>query len=124
MVDAANVIFTEYKRHLSFSGQPGAGDIFFKWFVDNRYRTDRVVQIDLPDCPVRPHEYQHFPDDPDLTTFDRSDRVFVALAIAHADHPEILNAVDSDYWHHRIALLRAGVTVNNVCGHAHFRPRI
>lgn len=66
VIDEGGLIFSEYKTYLSFAGQPGAGDYFFKWLSDNRYRPDRVAQITLTDDLARPGEFQAFPDDPDL----------------------------------------------------------
>jgi hypothetical protein len=62
-----------------------------------------------------PLDLEVFPDDPDLAAFDPADRKFVALALASDSHPSILNAVDSDWWHFREALRRAGVEVMFLC---------
>lgn len=123
VIDSREGVFGEYRKYLSFSGQPGMGDLFFKWMVDNRYRHDRVVHVPLTPHPERQGEYIEFPQDPELEGFDRSDRIFVALACAHPERPTILNAVDSDYWHYRDPLTRNGVNVMHVCGHAHYKPR-
>ncbi|HSU82609.1 MAG TPA: hypothetical protein VLR69_09330, partial [Thermoanaerobaculia bacterium] len=53
--------------------------------------------------------------DPDLAAFDPSDRKFVAVAVASGEQPEILNASDTDWWHHREALSRHGVEVRFLC---------
>ena len=45
--DASNLIFAEYKLYCSFSGQPGPGDRFFRWFLQNRYTEARVQQIEI-----------------------------------------------------------------------------
>ena len=121
VMDTGGIVFAEYKRHLSFAGQPGPGDVFFKWMVDNRYRPDRVAQVALTPHAVREGEFAEFPDDPELEGFDRDDRVFVALALAHQSRPAIQNASDSDYWHHRDALAKHDVMVNHVCGHDHYK---
>jgi hypothetical protein len=123
VIDSAGEVFREYRRHLAFSGQPGFGDLLFKWLVDNRHRTDRVTQVALTPHAEREADYAEFPDDPALDGFDRDDRVFVALARAHPQRPAILNAVDSDYWHYREPLTGHGVKVIHVCGHGHYKPR-
>jgi hypothetical protein len=124
VIDAGGAVFGEYRKHLSFAGQPGIGDVLFKWLVDNRYRTDRVAQIPLTPHPVREADYAEFPDDPALDGFDIDDRIFVALALTHPQRPAILNAVDSDYWHFRMSLTGHGVNVIHVCGHQHYKPRV
>jgi hypothetical protein len=121
VLDESGLIFGEYKCHLSFSGQPGAGDVFFKWLSDNRYRTDRVVQVSLAEDPERPGESVTFPNDPALATFDHSDRKFVAAALTHPEKPPVLNATDSDWWDYQDELRRYGVTIQFVCGEERFQ---
>jgi hypothetical protein len=118
VLDGADLIFTEYRRHSSFSGSPGAGDSFFKWLVDNRYKQDLVSLVEIgpedeisPRCPA-------FRDD-ELNSFDYSDRKFVAAALAHPGSA-LKVGLDSDYWMHRNALRRNGVTLVFVCGESHF----
>ena len=36
LLDDRGLILAEYQKNLSFSGQPGAGDFFFKWLFDNQ----------------------------------------------------------------------------------------
>lgn len=50
IVDEDFLIFDEYRRYLSPSGQPGPGDAFFKWLWDNqgnqRYcLKEKIVQL-------------------------------------------------------------------------------
>ena len=123
VLDTDGVVFDEYKRYLSFSGQPGAGDVFFKWLADHRYNAEYVRQVVLERDQAREYEYSQYPDSAELRGFDRSDRVFVALARAHPDHPSILTALDSDYWHFRGPLENSGVDVIHVCGTAHYKSR-
>ena len=52
---------------------------------------------------------------PELADFDLSDRKFVAVALTHATNPPVVNATDSDWHHHREALLRHGVRIESVC---------
>lgn len=100
-------ILSEYLRHLSSSGQPGPGDAFVKWALNNLANPDRCERVPL--------DLQAFPEDPDLAAFDRSDRKFVVLALASDSRPPIWNAVDSDWWRFREALGRAGVEVTFLC---------
>lgn len=123
VIDDAELILREYKYYLSFKGQPGAGDRFFKWLVNNRGRRDRVVQVTLAEDPKRPGEFATFPADSDLEAFDRSDRKFVAAALAHPEKPPVLNASDSDWWVYRHALKRHGVTIQFVCGEERFQGK-
>ena len=121
VLDEGGLIFGEYKTYLSFAGQPGAGDVFFKWLSDNRYKPDRVSQVTLVEDPARPGEFATFPADPALAAFDRSDRKFVAAVLTHPEKPPVLNATDSDWWDYRDALRPHGVTVRFVCGEERFQ---
>jgi len=50
-----------------------------------------------------------------LAAFDPSDHKFVAAANASSNSPEILNAVDSDWWHYREILKKNKIVVRFVC---------
>jgi hypothetical protein len=113
VIDDAGEVVMGYKKHLSHSGQPGTGDAFFKHLVDNSYNVRRVRQVHLPK--TAGGEFQHFPADPDLRTFDHDDRIYVALAKASVVETLIVNSVDSDYRDHALALKRNNVTVEELC---------
>jgi len=93
-------ILREYLRELSSIGQPGVGDAFLKWVLTNQTNPRRCEQVHItPRDATQPDgEFCEFPADPALDGFDLSDRKFVAVAVAHAEHPPILNAVDTDWW--------------------------
>ncbi len=112
VLDSGEEIFNEYKDHLSFSGQPGPGDAFFKWLHQNRWsfpKSQRVVITKTAES------YVEFPDHHDLADFDISDRKFVAVANAHPEKPPILQAVDSKWWGWKDALEKAGIVVHFLC---------
>jgi len=50
-----------------------------------------------------------------LARFDRSDRKFVAVALASQLNPNVLNATDTDWWHYRECLAKHGVRVVFLC---------
>ncbi len=52
---------------------------------------------------------------PDGIEYDRSDRKFLAVAAAHAEHPPILQSFDSKWWGWRDALAKIGVTIRFLC---------
>lgn len=112
-IDDGGEVIARYRKHLSGKGQPGVGDYFLKYVSDNSFSPNRVVRFALQRTDKG--EYADFPDDAELRRFDRDDRVFVALALTAGDHCSIINAVDSDYLMHRSALMRHGVTVEELC---------
>jgi hypothetical protein len=79
-----------------------------------------MVHITPRDRQQDEHNFEEFLLDPSLATFDPSDRKFVAVAVAHPEHPPILNATDSDWWDYREALAHHSVRVEFVCPDAPF----
>ncbi len=112
VLDANGEIFTEYRKQLSMSGQPGVGDSFLKWLHYNQYtfpETDRVPITKDGDS------YDEFPDHVDLTEFDIPDRKFIAVANAHPDRPSVLQSTDSKWWGWKKGLEESGISLNFLC---------
>ena len=108
-------ILREYMGYLSRSGEPGMGDAFFKWVWDHQADDTRCERVPITTRSGSAHDFEEFPDDPELRGFHRDDRKFVAVALASKNAPEILNAVDTDWWVHREALAHHGVRVKFLC---------
>ena len=113
-IDADELIVDEYRRHLSLSGRPGAGDAFMRWVWNNRFneRYCRQVSIHFRANP-KGEDFEEFPSDPDLAGFDHSDRKFAAVA-RQCEAP-VMNATDSDWWNFREPLERHGIRVEFLC---------
>lgn len=114
LVDDSYEIFDEYRRYLSYAGQPGVGDAFFKWLWNNQANPKHCRQVAVTRISDK-RGYEEFPDVPELIKFDPSDRKFVAVALASGENPHILNATDSDWWEHRDALQRCSVHIRYLC---------
>jgi hypothetical protein len=115
VLDEMMLIFEQYQQYCSFSGQPGVGDAFFKWVHDNRYNDKHCERVKLTPLSDTSRDFEEFPADPDLKSFDPSDRKFVAVALGSSHSPTVLNAVDSDWWIYREPLTRNGVTLSFLC---------
>lgn len=115
LLDEAGEILDEYLRYLSFSGQPGPGDAFFKWLWSNQANPEHCRQVPITPAAEAGRGFEEFPDDPDLAGFDRADRKFVAVAIACGEPAPIWNASDTDWWSCREVLRRHGVEVRFLC---------
>ena len=113
VLDDGELIFNEYKKHLSFTGEPGVGDAFFKWLHDNRYYLEKCEIVLITE--ISEHNFLEFPQDAALEGFDLSDRKFVAVALAHPEKPPILNAVDSDWRDFETQLAVHGVKIEFLC---------
>lgn len=112
VLDDIGLIFEEYRRNMSMSGQPGVGDVFLRWVHDNQYNTDRCTRVRIT---PENGSFNEFPAEEALKDFDRSDRKFVAVAAAHGENPPILVACDKDYWIAREALSAAGIRIEFLC---------
>lgn len=110
VVDQAGDMLDEYRRYCSPKGEPGIGDRFFREVLTNY--AGRVERLDLPKR--TDGSYVDFPSDPDLCQFDHSDRKFAALA--RRSGAAVMNATDSDWLHHRVALVRNGIRIDFVRG--------
>jgi len=114
IVDDGGRVLREYMDHLSLSGQPGPGDAFLKW-VWSVQATERVMKTKITPQGRDDDAFAEFPSDPALETFDRSDRKYVAVAVSSKQNPEVMNAVDSDWWNFREALQKHGIRLVFLC---------
>ena len=112
-------ILREYQNHLRSDGQPGPGDAFLKWVLTNRANPERCELVHITPA-VDLGGFAEFPTDPALEGFDPADHKFVAVAVAHHEHPPILNAVDAGWWLYRHVLNNHGIQVVFVCPDAPF----
>jgi len=108
-------ILAEYHRYLSPTGQPGLGDAFMQWVWEHQSIDDRCERVTLTPARNAVDEIAEFPADPQLLDFDHSDRKYVAVALASQNDPEVLNAVDRDWWQHKEVLRRNGVRLRFLC---------
>ena len=111
-LDDAGTILDEYKRYSNWHGQPGVGDAFFKWVVNNLWNAERCDRIGIT---LDGGSFAEFPKDPRLVDFDLADRKFVAVAAAHPDRPPIVQAVDRKWTAFTPALAECGIIVHFLC---------
>ena len=115
LLDEGGLILEEYRRSLRSRGQPKLCDIFLKWVLSNRANDRRCIRVRIHRRPNGMTNFEEFPRDPALRTFDPDDRKFVATALAHGDRPPILQALDSAWWAAAAALEANGVSVEFLC---------
>lgn len=98
-LDDRNRIIKEYMNSLSLSGQPGAGDAFMKWVFQNQADPNHCETVRIRPTDDEFENYEEFPDDPNLRSFDPNDRKFVAVALAsrHARGALRSNGVEIDF---------------------------
>jgi hypothetical protein len=115
VLDDGRRIVGEYLDNFKHSRQPGVGDAFLKWLLQNLANIERVAQVKI-DEPVQ-DEFTQFPDAALQVVFDRKDRKFVATAAAHADKPPIIQAADGKWAGWWGQLSQHGVVVHFPCPH-------
>ena len=113
LLDDKHLILREYHRNLHISGQPRLGDAFYKWLHENQ--ANRAHCRMVPVNPNASRGFEEFPEDPNVGSFDRDDRKFVAVALASGTNPPIINASDTDWWEYRQELRCHGVEVVFLC---------
>ncbi len=112
-VDDQFRILLEYQNKTIPKRGNRPGDAFVRWALQNNANVARVDRIELTESLER--GFNTFPDDPDLSGFDASDRKFVAVACGHDESPPILQATDSKWLAWTAALQRNGVSVEFMC---------
>ena len=113
VLDALELIFTEYRQQLSLSGQSGPGDEFMRWVFTHRFNPDRCTLIPLTPRNQERDDFEEFRLTSDLELFDRADRKFAAVA---KEYPApLVVAVDRGWSRHRDALRAAGVVLHFLC---------
>jgi hypothetical protein len=113
VLDDGYEILSEYCVNISSDKGHGFGGAFLKWLHQNSRNPKCVAQVH-----IERHEergYSEFPDDVHLNEFDRADRKFVAVSVAHLNHPPILQGTDSKWllWAERLAA--HGIKVEFLC---------
>jgi hypothetical protein len=114
VLDSGREILTEYGKKLALiKGQKGIGYEFWKWLVNARLSHSSCEVVLLKADNVK--GYEQFPDHEGLKEFDASDRKFVAVAAAHRNKPEIVQAGDSKWWGWKHSLSECGIELNLPC---------
>ena len=110
-VDDTGWILEKYSNYLCWSGMPGVGDAFFKHMVNQLYGESRVRRVSVTPSDDDRKGFEELPEN----DFDRSDRKFLAVAVAAK--AIVLNATDSDWEEHEELIDRLQVDVVELCPH-------
>ena len=108
-IDDKNLILFEYGRRLDFAGQPGVGDMFFRYVFDNQYWDDRIRRVTITPSENERRSFEELPEN----TFDPADRKFLAVAVVAK--ATVLNATDSDWKESKDLMDQLGVKVEQLC---------
>ena len=108
ILDTDGEIENEYRKHLRPEGSPGLGDYFYKWVHDYGYNPQYCLRLKINKVG---NSYREFPEDEDLSTFDLSDRKFVALACVDNKEAIILEAKDCKWLNFKEIFTRLQIKV-------------
>lgn len=108
-IDDKGLILDEYNGYLNFHGQPGVGDLFYKFIHDRMYAGHSIVTASVTPCHDSMKGFEELPNN----RLDRSDRKFLAVAVV--SRAEIINATDSDWADNYELLHDLGIKVIQVC---------
>jgi hypothetical protein len=112
VIDGDWEILNEYSNKLSKEGR-GVGDQFLKWLYNNQFNEAVVNRVSL--TKTSEYQYEEFPGNDGLESFDPADRKFVAVAHAHPEKQNILQATDAKWLGWAPALEEEGITVEFLC---------
>lgn len=108
VVDEPGLIVKEYMSLLNLGG-PAVGDRFLKHVFDHMWGGERARRVVVTESSDERRGFEELPPN----GFDRSDRKFLAAAVA--GEADVLNAVDSDWAEHRALTDALGVAVRQIC---------
>lgn len=109
VLDAQGLIFAEYSRCLHFKGQPGVGDMFFKYLHDHMYLGEKIQLVPITQITDETRGFNELPPN----SLDKSDRKFLATALVA--EATVVNALDSG-WHKQADFVsELGVNVRQLC---------
>ena len=115
-LDSTRLILAEYAGLCNHSGQPGVGDVFFKYVFDNQYTNERVRLFAIEEVDDPERGFRELPQN----TLDRSDRKFLAVAIVA--NAIIINATDSDWFEEQDLIDSLSVEVRQLCPQHRKKP--
>ena len=113
ILDHGGEIFSEYRRHCSYRGQPGVGDLFFLHLHRTQADPRRVQKVEIHR--QADGTYSEIPGV--LRNMDKGDMKFVAAAVADDRRAVIVNCCDGDWKEIADALAEARVSVLELCEH-------
>lgn len=109
VLDELGLIFTEYSNHLHYKGQPGVGDVFFKYLHDHMYLNKKIRRVLITPITDEARGFDELPPNP----IDKSDRKF--LATAFVSGATVVNALDTDWYEKKSFIDLMGTAVQQLC---------
>ncbi|MFU8789691.1 MAG: hypothetical protein ACNA7G_11725 [Methylobacter sp.] len=99
----------EYSKHLSHAGQPGVGDMYFKYLHNHQHAENKVQTVNITPLGDISRGFDELP----TNTLDPSDRKFLATAVVA--HAIVVNATDSDWAEQNELLETLNIQLKQLC---------
>jgi len=109
VLDKPGLIFDEYKNSQNYGGQPGVGDMFFKYLHDHMFLGEKVQLVPITSIADDERGFDELP----VNQLDRSDRKFLAAALK--SRAKVVNALDRDWHEEHVLITSLGLTVQQLC---------
>ena len=127
VIDDKRRILGEYEKNTHPNTRKGIGDLFVKRLLQNLGNPNICTMVSITPLTGNGTDFEEFPDDNALISFDPDDRKFIAVALAHkrgiGQTPLILLAIDRGWLQFIDALANHGVSVELICEEDMQRPR-
>lgn len=108
-------ILGEYQTQLARLSSQSVGAQFLRWLLQRRTNRRFCELVPITQLGEDGYDFEEFPAREDLASFDRSDRKFVAVALASRLDPTIVYAADRGWPRHADALAASGVKLRALC---------
>ena len=112
-------ILEEYERNANPNTKKGIGDLFVKRLLQNLGNPNICTTVHITPSDENETDFEEFPNDNALSDFDPDDRKFIAVAVVyenvHQQKTVLLQAVDSQWYGLREALVKNGLEVEFIC---------
>lgn len=109
VLDELGEVLSEYRRHLNFQGQPGVGDLYYKFLHDHLYSEGKVQRVAITPSTDGARGFEELP----RNALDPSDRKLLAVALISG--AKLVNALDNDWHEQRLFLDELGVKIDQLC---------
>ena len=120
-------ILGEYEDNTRPNTRKGIGDLFVKRLLQNLGNPEICTMVHITSLTGNGTDFEEFPDDNALISFDPDDRKFIAVALAHKRDngrvPTILLAIDRGWLQFMDGLTNHGISVDLICKENMQRPR-
>lgn len=113
VLDNGWLVLKEYLGNVNSDNGGGVGSQFLQYILSHQWDTDSVECREITDDGN--DSFNEYPSDPLLSSFDPSDKKFIALCALDTQNSVIIEATDTDFWKYEIPMSRSGIEISFIC---------